>query len=181
MWYFLPNLCLCLGLWMEDWSVLVCQPSSISWSESLEISVSSWTGMDPPLCWFGLMKGGKVFAVGWWENCRQEVQMQRTQPRLRRDRRDVLACKHVAGNKRRALILNSILQISWTCWTGLWKHKCTGQFVQLLFAAVFLVFPSILSKWRFFGLKVALRIDIHTEAGQQRPITEHSDNRSTGV
>lgn len=148
---------------MEDWSLLVCQSSSISQSEPLEISVSSWTGMDPPLCWFGLMKGGKVFAGGRWENC----QCRGLSLIWKGTAKMFSPANTSAETKRRARIMNFALQnfLTLTNWTFK-KHNALVDLYNCRFCCRF--FVSILSKLGFWIKRRPQDRYTHREEGQQR-------------
>lgn len=141
------NLFLCPGFCKEDWSVLVCQRQPIRVPGNLCVQLA-W--MDRPLSWFGLTKRGTSVCsrtagklslrssdaadpASSSEGLQRSSRLQNT----------------LVWNKRRNQNseLDFLNVLNWT-----FETQCTGQFVQLLFAAVSLFFPSGLSKWRFLDL-----------------------------
>lgn len=162
---------------MEDWSALVCQSSSISQSESLESPESSWTGMDGPssvLIWTNKKReeclqldGGKHVDMMKYRCSRLSHVWGGTA--------EFPPENMLADTKKESKLwtYELIFPISWTCWTGLLKHNALVS----LYNCCLLPFPCFsfhFVKMRDFRLKDALRTDIDTEAGQQRPITQQN-------
>lgn len=141
------NLFLCPGFCKEDWSVLVCQRQPIRVPGNLCVqldldgpaSLLIWTDKKRDECLQS--DGGKTviekFRCGGpgssSEGLQRSSRLQNT----------------LVWNKRRNQNseLDFLNVLNWT-----FETQCTGQFVQLLFAAVSLFFPSGLSKWRFLDL-----------------------------
>ena len=132
--------CLCPGFCKEDWSGL---------PESLEISVSTWTWMDRPLSWFGLTKRGtSVCSRNGGKTVIEKLRCGGPSLVFRGTAEMFSPAKHVGLKQKEKPELDFLNVLDWT-----FETQCTGQFVQLLFAAVSLFFPSGLSKWRFLDLK----------------------------
>ena len=170
------NPCLCPGFCMEDWSVLVCQSSSISQSESLDVSVCP-VGLGRTrlsLSWLGLTNKRRDECLqldgGWTVS---ETFRCRGLGLVFRGTAETSSppWKHAGLEQKENYGLD--LQISWSFWTGLLK---THNALVDLYNCCLLPFPCFsfhAVKKRVFGLDVALRRDAHTEAGQQRETGGH--------
>lgn len=136
---FAPNLHLCLGFCMEDWPALVCrhQPIRVPGNPRDQLDLDGPASL---LIWTNKKKRDWVFAVGG-----------KTVNETFRCRGCSLVFRGTAATfspatpetKGERELWTWFAIFSWTCWTGLLKTQCTGQFVQLLFAAVSLFFLPV--------------------------------------
>lgn len=141
------NLFLCPGFCKEDWSVLVCQRQPIRVPGNLCVqldldgpaSLLIWTDKKRDECLQS--DGGKTVIEKF--RCGGPGLVFRGTAEM------FSPAKHV-GLKQKEKPNSELDFLNVLNWT--FETQCTGQFVQLLFAAVSLFFPSGLSKWRFLDL-----------------------------
>lgn len=123
----------------------------------LEISVFSWTGVEPLLCCSGLTKEGTVCSSVQRKNCWGKNDAAADE--------ELLRCHlQTREGKQTEFDLQPAevdfqTQMHWSVCTTVICCRFIG----------FFFFSSHFVKVRVLGLKVALRMNSHTEAGQQRP------------
>lgn len=146
---------------MEDWSVLVCQhqPIRVPGNVCVRLDLDGPTSL---LIWTN-KKRDECLQLDSGKTVNEKFRCRGLSLVFRGTAQVLSPAKHVGLKQKVNYELD--LQFSWTCWTGLLKHNALVN----LYNCCLLPFPcfSFQSvKMRVFGLKVALRTDIHTEAGQ---------------
>ncbi len=134
---------------------LICTglPASAK-SESLEISRSSWTWMDPPLSWFGLnKKRDECLQLDGGKTVNEKFRCRGLSLVFRGTAEMFWPANMLVWNKRRAWIVDLLCKIPEPAELDFW-NTMHWSICTTVVCCRFLVFPSILSKWGFLDLKL---------------------------